>query len=64
MPTPTKEDLVERAQIVRTFEASCKIDHPTDDERNFRVALMKKLGTGWGLKSCARSRSSQRAGER
>ncbi len=48
--TPTKEDLVERAQIVRTFEASCKIDHPTDDERNFRVALMKKLGTSWGLK--------------
>jgi hypothetical protein len=50
MATPTKEELVERAQIVRTLESCCRIEHPTDEERNFRMALMKRLGLGWGLK--------------
>ncbi|MFA5263224.1 MAG: hypothetical protein WC378_05315 [Opitutaceae bacterium] len=47
---PTKEELVERAQIVRIHEANCKIEHPTLDELNFRMAIMKRLGIGLGLK--------------
>lgn len=46
----TKEELVERAQIVRSFEAACKIEHPTEQELNFRLALMKRLGRDWDLK--------------
>lgn len=47
---PTKEELTERAQLGRLYEASCKIHFPTDDERNFRLALMKRLGLAYGLK--------------
>ena len=49
MPT-TKEELQERAQLVRIHEANCKIEYPTRDEANFRVAIMKKLGFKFGLK--------------
>jgi hypothetical protein len=45
-----KEQLTERAQLVRLYEASCGIDFPTDDERNFRRSLMIKLGLTYGLK--------------
>lgn len=45
----TKEDLQERAQLVRIHEANCAIDHPTPDEANFRVAVMKQIGTMYGL---------------
>jgi hypothetical protein len=47
---PTKEDLQERAQLVRIHEANCNIDHPTPDELNFRFAIMKKLGESYQLK--------------
>lgn len=47
---PSKEELTERAQLVRIHEANCKIEYPTADELNFRLAIMKKLGTGLGLK--------------
>jgi hypothetical protein len=47
---PTKEELMERAQLVRCFEASCKIEHPTEQERNFRLSLMKRLGVAYGLR--------------
>jgi hypothetical protein len=46
----TKEQFTARAQIVRAFEASCQIDHPSDEERAFRVALMKRLAVEFGLK--------------
>ncbi len=46
----TKEDLQERAQLVRELEAMCKIEYPTKDELNFRLALMKKLGSMHGLR--------------
>lgn len=39
----TKEELQERAQLVRIHEANCEIEHPTDQERGFRLAIMKKL---------------------
>jgi len=45
----TKEELQERAQLVRIHEANCGIEHPTVDEGNFRIAIMKKLGTEFGL---------------
>lgn len=45
-----KEQLTERAQLVRLYEASCGIDFPSDDERNFRRSLMIKLGLTYGLK--------------
>jgi hypothetical protein len=46
----TKEDLQERAQLVRVHEANCDIEHPTPDELNFRLAIMKKLGECYSLK--------------
>lgn len=50
MPTPTKEELSERSQLVRCYEASCRIEYPTDEERNFRAALQKKIGLSFYLK--------------
>ena len=46
----TKEDLQERAQLVRVHEANCEIEHPTAEELNFRLAIMKKLGECYSLK--------------
>lgn len=46
----TKEELTERAQIVRAWEAACKIEHPTDQELAFRIALAKRLAQAWGLR--------------
>lgn len=48
--TPTKEELTERAQLIRIHEANCKIDYPSVDELNFRLAVMKRLGLALGLK--------------
>ena len=45
----TKEELQERAQLIRIHEANCKIEYPTVDEANFRVAVMKKIGLTFGL---------------
>jgi hypothetical protein len=50
MPTPSKEELTERAQLVRIHEANCGIEFPSEQERNFRFAVMKKLGEQLGLK--------------
>jgi hypothetical protein len=46
----TKEELQARAQLVRIHESNCQIEHPTVEETNFRLAIMKKLGTEFGLK--------------
>lgn len=46
----TKEELQERAQLVRIHEANCKIEYPTRDEANFRIAIMKKIGLEFALK--------------
>ena len=46
----TKEQLQERAQLVRIHEANCKIEYPTRDEANFRLAVMKKIGLQFTLK--------------
>jgi len=46
----TKEQLQERAQLVRIHEANCQIEYPTRDEANFRLAIMKKLGLQFTLK--------------
>jgi len=48
--TATKEELQERAQLVRIHEANCKIEYPTRDEANFRVAIMKKIGFQFALR--------------
>jgi len=47
----TKEELQERAQLVRIHEANCEIEHPTHDELNFRLAIMKQLGVCYGLRA-------------
>jgi len=47
---PTKEELQERAQLVRTHEANCRLEYPSRDEANFRLAIMKKLGMSFGLR--------------
>lgn len=46
----TKEELQERAQLVRVHEANCQIEHPTPDELAFRFAIMKKLAESYSLK--------------
>jgi len=46
----TKEELQERAQLVRIHEANCQIEHPTAIEANFRIAIMKKLATEFSLR--------------
>jgi hypothetical protein len=46
----TKEELQQRAQLVRIHEANCHIEYPTADEANFRLAIMKQLGREFGLK--------------
>lgn len=46
----TKEELQQRAQLVRIHEANCHIDYPTAEEANFRIAIMKQLGRQFGLK--------------
>jgi hypothetical protein len=46
----TKEQLQERAQLVRIHEANCNIEYPTATEANFRLAIMKKLGEEFHLK--------------
>jgi hypothetical protein len=46
----TKEELQERAQLVRIHEANCQIEHPSPDELNFRLAIMKKLGEQYSLR--------------
>jgi hypothetical protein len=39
-----KEELQERAQLVRIHEANCQIEFPTPEEANFRIATMRALG--------------------
>lgn len=46
----TKEELQERAQLVRVHEANCHIEHPTPEELNFRLAIMKQLGAAYNLR--------------
>jgi hypothetical protein len=46
----TKEELQERAQLVRVHEANCQIEHPTPEELNFRMAIMKALATNYNLR--------------
>jgi hypothetical protein len=46
----TKEQLQERAQLVRIHEANCQIEFPTPEEANFRLAIMKQLGREFNLK--------------
>ena len=46
----SKEQLQERAQLVRVHEANCKIEFPTPEEANFRIAIMKQLGRDFSLK--------------
>ncbi len=46
----TKEQLQERAQLVRIHEANCHIEFPTPQEANFRLAIMKQLGLEFRLK--------------
>lgn len=50
MPVATKEELQERAQLVRIHEANCKIEFPTPEEANFRIAIMKQIGSAYGLR--------------
>lgn len=45
-----KDELVERAQLIRVHEANCKIEHPNAEELAFRMAIMKKLGEAYSLR--------------
>ena len=41
--TPKDHTLVARAQLTRILEAVARIEYPHDDERAFRVGIMKRL---------------------
>lgn len=45
----SKEELQERAQLVRIHEANALIQHPTANEANFRWATMKALAARYGF---------------
>lgn len=38
----TKEESKEHAGLVRDIVAACKVSHPSDNDRAFRIALMKR----------------------
>ncbi|MDR2982336.1 MAG: hypothetical protein LBV12_08840 [Puniceicoccales bacterium] len=59
----TKEELMERAQLVRLYEASCDIEHPTEEDLRFRQSLHWKLGEALGLKE-VRARNENRPSTR
>jgi hypothetical protein len=46
----TKEQLQERALLVRIHEGNCAIPFPTPPEAAFRLAIMKKLAESLSLK--------------
>jgi len=46
----SKEQLQERALLVRIHEANCNIPFPTPNELGFRIAIMKRLAEGLSLK--------------
>jgi hypothetical protein len=46
----SKEELQERAQLVRIHEANCAIEHPSEQEMSFRLAIMKRIAVDYGLK--------------
>ena len=46
----TKEQLQERALLVRIHEGNCAIPFPTPPEAAFRLAIMKKLAESLALK--------------
>ncbi len=46
----TKEQLQDRAQLVRIHEANCNIQHPIAIELNFRIAVLKKIALALELK--------------
>jgi hypothetical protein len=46
----SKEQLQERAQLIRMYEAACSIAHPDDEDKRFRCAVMRKIGLEYGLR--------------
>ncbi len=46
----SKEELQERAQLIRLYEAACNIAHPSDEDIRFRAALMRKIGVKYDLR--------------
>lgn len=49
-PSKDKDQKVERALLVRAYEASCRIEYPTPIEVKFREALMIKLSLAFELR--------------
>ncbi len=60
----TKEELQERAQLVRIHEANCQIDHPTELELAFRWAIMRQLALEYRLKESRAATIAPAAGPR
>lgn len=49
-PMLTKEQLQERALLVRIHEGNCGILFPNASEVNFRIAIMKRIAADFNLK--------------
>ena len=50
----TKEELIERAQLVRLYEANTTIQVPSELDLRFRRSLMCKLATVYALPKTTR----------
>ena len=46
----TKEQLQERALLVRIHEGNCGILFPSAAETNFRIAIMKRIAVDFSLR--------------
>lgn len=44
------EEAVERAQLIRAYEANCRIGVPTEEDKRLRHALSLKIGLAFALK--------------
>ena len=40
------------AELVRIHEANCAVDYASDEEQNFRIAIMKKIALDLELGEC------------
>ena len=46
----TKEQIQERALLVRIHEGNCGILFPSASETNFRIAIMKRIAADFNLR--------------
>jgi hypothetical protein len=59
----TKEQLQERALLVRIHEGNCGILFPSAAETNFRIAIMKRIAMDFNLRELRAATLAPSAGK-